>query len=128
MSKNKEANTNCLKSKRCPKCKSVGPFKVEGHALFVLHDDGTEDGGGNIEFNGDSYAECAECGHHGIWEQFDRSEMEDLPNGTLILYKGHRYFMSRGLEGRIVTGEDGNWQFIKDLNWKKYKVLHQPKK
>lgn len=52
--------------------------------------------------------------------------MNDLPNGTLVEYRDRRYFVSEGLEGRIITGEDGHWQFLKDMNWKSFRVLSTP--
>jgi len=54
-------------------------------------------------------------------------KMTDLPNGTLVQYKKHRYFVSDGIEGRIVTDEKGEWTFLKDLNWKKFIVLSDPR-
>lgn len=59
-------------------------------------------------------------------------KMTDMPNGTLVQYKKHRYFVSegtasRGVIGRIATDEEGNWTFLKDLNWKKFVVLSDPR-
>jgi hypothetical protein len=52
--------------------------------------------------------------------------MHDLPNGTLVKYRNHLYFVSEGLEARIVTSEEGDWFFLGDLNWKAFKVLYKP--
>jgi hypothetical protein len=52
--------------------------------------------------------------------------LSDLPNGSLILYRKKLYFLSRGLSARIVTGSDGVWQFIHNLNWKKFTVIYNP--
>ena len=54
-------------------------------------------------------------------------KMTDLPNGTLVQYKKHRYFVSDGIEGRIVTDVNGEWTFLKDLRWKKFIVLSDPR-
>jgi hypothetical protein len=53
-------------------------------------------------------------------------KLTDLPNGTLILYRNKPYFLSRGLDARIVTRTDGVWQFIHNLNWKKFEVIYAP--
>jgi hypothetical protein len=54
-------------------------------------------------------------------------KLTDFPNGTLILYRKKLYFLSRGLEARIVTrSDDGVWQFIHNLNWKKFDVIYSP--
>jgi hypothetical protein len=46
------------------------------------------------------------------------------PDGSLISYRNEIYFISRGLDGRIVTNKDGNWYFIKRLKWKTFKILY----
>jgi hypothetical protein len=46
------------------------------------------------------------------------------PNGSLISYRNKIYFISRGLDGRIVTDEEGRWSFIEYLNWKSFKILY----
>jgi len=46
------------------------------------------------------------------------------PNGSLISYRNKIYFISGGLDGRIVTDEEGRWSFIEYLNWKSFKILY----
>ncbi len=46
-----------------------------------------------------------------------------VPNGSVIEYKNKRYWVSSGLEDRIVTDKNGDWQFIHDLKWKKFKIV-----
>lgn len=67
-------NSNCLAGKRCPKCKSYGPFDVVGTAVFTLSDDGTGDFR-NVEFDGDSPAYCVGCNHGGVWKDFNDLEV-----------------------------------------------------
>ena len=38
--------------------------------------------------------------------------LESLVNGSLVRYKNKVYFLSRGMEGRIVTTAEGNWHFL----------------
>lgn len=52
--------------------------------------------------------------------------IESLPNGSLVAYKNHIYFISKGLEDRIVTSERGRWTFIRELEWKSYNILYTP--
>ena len=49
-----------------------------------------------------------------------------LPNGTVVRYKRKIYFISEGLEARIVTDVNGHWQFLRNLNWKSFKVEFTP--
>lgn len=62
-------NNNCLKDMRCPRCKSEGPFKIAGSAVFEVHDDGA-DTFGDLEWGDDSYCGCRDCGHEGIVADF----------------------------------------------------------
>ena len=50
--------------------------------------------------------------------------ISDLPNGSLVSYRGQPYFVSDGLEERIVTAKDGQWTRIKNLNWKSFKIIY----
>lgn len=91
-------NTNCLAGMRCPKCFSLGPFKLatkgpDPELLFNMrqmelyravengdiaireymaawHDDGSEDTGGDTEFVLDGEGECLSCGHAGLVKNF----------------------------------------------------------
>lgn len=49
-----------------------------------------------------------------------KTSLKDLPYGALIVYRGKRYFKSKGLDDDIVTTTDGVWFFIKELNWKTF--------
>ncbi len=50
----------------------------------------------------------------------------DLPNGTVIKYKKEFYFVSDGIESRVVTDTKGHWWFLKDLTWKSYEIVFRP--
>lgn len=52
--------------------------------------------------------------------------LNDLPNGSLILYRKKVYFISDGIEGRVVTDKNGHWTFLKDLNWRVWNIIWQP--
>lgn len=70
---NKEnPNENCLEGFECPMCGSYGPFRI--HATLsgetLVHDDGTDDICGDIEWDNTSVCRCADCGHSGIVRDF----------------------------------------------------------
>lgn len=58
-------NHNCLFGWECPNCEYTEAFRV--HALrsleVMLTDDGTEDKGGDTDWDSDSQVTCCECGH-----------------------------------------------------------------
>ena len=56
-------NTNCLEGIQCPACGNEDRFRIAGKAFFTVTDDGTDDYG-DVEWDDDSDAECAECHRH----------------------------------------------------------------
>lgn len=68
-------NTNCLEGCRCPNCGQDKYFKVQATSLFVITDDGSNNGY-DIEYDGDSYANCPECDWEGTW-----GELQEPKNG-----------------------------------------------
>ena len=70
-------NANCLKGKRCPKCKSYGPFEVVGTCPFTVRDTGIDTEGRTPDFDRNSYAYCSCCDFSGAWDEFDDPEMKE---------------------------------------------------
>jgi hypothetical protein len=62
-------NTNCLENIKCPGCGNHELFRIAGNAVFTVTDDGTEDYG-DVEWDDDSYAECAQCHRQGTLKDF----------------------------------------------------------
>jgi len=62
-------NTNCLEGIACPKCGNDSRIYIEAKTLAVVMDDGAETFG-HMEWDGDSYTECPECGHRGTLAEF----------------------------------------------------------
>ena len=62
-------NTNCLEGIACPKCGNDTRIYIEARTLAVVTDNGAETFG-DMEWGGESYAECPECRHHGTVEEF----------------------------------------------------------
>ena len=66
-------NTNHLEGRACPKCGYDEHFRVEGMAVFIVVDDGTEDHAG-ARYDEDSWANCPECNYTGTWKDFKATE------------------------------------------------------
>jgi hypothetical protein len=56
-------NTNCLEGMRCPSCGSYGPFQMEANIVVLVSDEGTQDAGGDYEWDLDHSCKCEECSH-----------------------------------------------------------------
>ena len=72
LGKDVNPNVNCLDGKRCPKCRSFGPFEVVISMRVLLHDSGSdyaEDS--TIEYDDDSPATCCACRYKGKFGMFD---------------------------------------------------------
>lgn len=52
------------------------------------------------------------------------SEIENIPNGSIVAYRGKEYYLQRGIDGRIVTDSSGYWKFVKDLKWKVFETVY----
>lgn len=72
------ANENCLAGWRCPECGHEDSFKVGITRSLVVHvtDDGTQDEGGDTEFNNDDDADCCSCLFSGIVHDFIQPDAE----------------------------------------------------
>lgn len=66
----KNPNVNCLEGMECPKCGSFGPFTIEVTKSVIMHDDGSEDIGGDETWNDGAHCRNDECEHFGILEEF----------------------------------------------------------
>lgn len=62
-------NTNCLEGIKCPDCGNEESFRIAARTIATVTDDGTEDYG-DMEWDDDSYAECAACLRHGTLKDF----------------------------------------------------------
>ncbi len=62
-------NTNCLDNIKCPACGNEELFRIAASTTVTVTDDGVEDHG-DMEWDDDSYAECAECCKHGTLRDF----------------------------------------------------------
>ena len=60
----------CIEGMRCPDCGNHHAFKIVGSQLYRVSADGTDDAGGDIEWDGESYAECPECGKQSTVDGF----------------------------------------------------------
>jgi hypothetical protein len=62
-------NTNCLRGIACPKCGNDSRIYIEAITMAEVTDDGAETFG-DMEWDGDSYAECPACEHRGTLDGF----------------------------------------------------------
>jgi len=71
-------NTNCLEGVRCPRCGYEDAFLINALVTVLVTDDGTEDQGGDYEWDGDAYCACADCKFAGrlrdFWEHKEACE------------------------------------------------------
>jgi hypothetical protein len=69
---NNMTNTNCLDGIRCPRCKQSDAFYIVASHEVRVTDAGTDDEGGDWEWNGDSQSRCADdcCGFSGELREF----------------------------------------------------------
>ena len=58
-------NTNCLEGIKCRKCGHEDSFKIEGHVLSLVKDDGVAEDLAGTEWTEADYCECTECSHSG---------------------------------------------------------------
>jgi hypothetical protein len=63
-------NTNCLRNIKCPDCGNEELFRIAAMTIATVTDEGTEDHG-DMEWDDDSYAECAACYRHGTLKDFE---------------------------------------------------------
>ncbi len=54
------------------------------------------------------------------------SELQNFPNGTVIEYRRKLYWLSKGVEARVLTAQDGHWLFLHELKWKTCRVVFHP--
>jgi hypothetical protein len=65
------ANVNCLEGIRCPACGNEDTFRIEVLTMATVTDDGTDfQGHGGVDWDENSYAECATCLTHGKLSRF----------------------------------------------------------
>jgi hypothetical protein len=57
-------NDNVLKGFRCPECGYEDSFKIDGHAEFMVTDDGTDETSG-VEWDDHAHCSCGSCNHDG---------------------------------------------------------------
>lgn len=79
-------NTNCLQGMKCPKCASPGPFSLSTMCTMTWSDDGTEDDGGNMDFNPEGMGQCHECDYVGDLKEFDAEKRYVERGGSVCMY------------------------------------------
>jgi hypothetical protein len=63
-------NTNCLAGFQCPKCENYGPFFIAVRTAVTVHDNGTDNDFGDIEWSDESNCHCLDCDHNATVADF----------------------------------------------------------
>ena len=72
-------NTNCLEDIQCPACGNEESFRIAATTIVTVTDDGTDDPG-DMEWDDESYAECAGCFRHGTLKDFEVTDRDRIPD------------------------------------------------
>lgn len=54
------------------------------------------------------------------------AELDKLPYGTVVMHGRKLYWKSEGLDDDILTATDGCWTFVRDIDWKTFRVISMP--
>jgi hypothetical protein len=76
-------NTNCLEGIKCPACGNEELFRIAATSMFTVTDDGTDDYA-DVQWDDDSYAECAECLRHGAVKDFKVRNAREAENADAV--------------------------------------------
>jgi ribosomal protein S12 methylthiotransferase accessory factor YcaO len=74
-------NENCLQGVKCPACGNEDTFRIQVTTMASVTDDGAEVEHGDMDWDDDSYAECANCCEHGKLSDF--KAQSETPSGSL---------------------------------------------
>lgn len=80
-----DPNDNCLRGMRCPVCGSLGSFEIEVTKRVTVYDDGTDDNGGDTEWDDNSSCSCNECEHSGVVREFRDTPICAKPESVRVL-------------------------------------------
>lgn len=61
--KSRKRGEGCIEGFRCPKCGNYQTFKVSVRRTVIVTEDGTEDCGGDTEWEDDTWCMCGTCDH-----------------------------------------------------------------
>jgi hypothetical protein len=71
----KDVNNNCLEGMRCPKCKSIEPFRMVVTCFATVYDSGVTDTV-EPEWDDNSSCTCIECSHSATVKEFTIKNQE----------------------------------------------------
>jgi len=107
-------NTNCLEGVKCPKCGQEDLFKIEASVIVEVSDDGTEDQGGDYEWDQAAFCQCCDCDHAGkladfTIENWDKKKPKKRAEQSPELERLHRTLMkSHDLFYEAQAGDSGD--------------------
>jgi len=69
--RNSKENENCLEGKKCPRCKSSGPFQVLAEVWIEIEDDGYDfPEASDFQTYDETKCRCTECNYAGEFSSF----------------------------------------------------------
>ena len=89
-------NTNCLEGLSCPKCGSLGPFRITAECFALVSDDGVECTT-DVEWDQDSPCWCKACDFGGDINDFSASRVFYETQVKLTIFSADRHFADEGL-------------------------------
>ena len=98
----KTENTNCLAGMKCPKCGSLGPFKITVVTTVLMSDDGSDEGG-DQEWGNNSPCTCAACSFDGCVKDFSTEKVRDRANEDVKLNDDQDYILADDCTGIWLT-------------------------
>jgi hypothetical protein len=107
-------NTNCLEAVKCPNCGQEDIFKIGASVIVEVSDHGTEDQGGDYEWDQAAFCQCCDCDHTGrladfTIENWDKKKAKKKAEQAPDLDRLHGALMaSHDLFYKAQTGDSGD--------------------
>ena len=82
-------NENCLEGICCPKCGSIGPFRIACTAVCYLTDDGPTEDFTHVDYDENSMIRCEDCDCQKTMGEFTEQERNfRFDTGSVVSFSG----------------------------------------
>jgi len=100
----KTENTNCLAGMKCPKCGSLGPFKIDVVTTVLMSDDGSDSCiDSDVRWADDSPCICVACDFNGASKDFFKHKKPIEPQNDKALDDSRDYTLAPDCTGIWLT-------------------------
>lgn len=100
----KTENTNCLAGMKCPKCNSLGPFKIDVVTTVLMSDDGSDSCiDSDVRWADDSQCVCVACDFNGASKDFFKHKKPIEPQSDKALDDSRDYTLAPDCTGIWLT-------------------------